>query len=142
MATAAVAGNEPWMQKATGEDGSEFFTRHCGDGVGENRAEPSADKTILGTQRYCLCSQKFGTASEPSQHGRGKGWLGWELLAQELRTPFPGAPPNAMCLKHSQGSAGQRQLHRCGAPGGVSEHSKDSWCHSSAAGRQQLPSQP
>lgn len=107
---AGGAGNEPRMQKATGEDGSEFFTSRCGEGAGKNRAEPSAEETVLGAERRLLVLTQIwdctGAQDIHPSAGTGRAGSSQPCPALSLGSPFPRAPPNATGLKHSRGVLG------------------------------------
>ena len=143
---AGGAGNEACMQRAPGEDGSEFFTSRCGEGAGKTRAEPSAEATVVGTERRLLALteswDRTGAQEIHPSSGVGRAGSSQACPALSLGSPFPGAPPSAAGLKHSRGSPRQRRPRGCGARGGAALHRKDSWWHSSGTGREQLPSQP
>lgn len=127
-------GNEPCMQKAAGEDGSEFFSSHCGEGAGNNRAEPSAEETARAHRDL---GAPWGPR-HPSQRRRGKGCLGWEPLAvPSAQEPLSQGSPKRDVSETRPEESWAAAPARLWAPGGAALHRKDSWWHG-----QDLPSQP
>ena len=115
---AGGAGNEACMQRAPGEDGSEFFTSRCGEGAGKTRAEPSAEATVVGTERRLLALteswDRTGAQEIHPSSGVGRAGSSQACPALSLGSPFPGAPPSAAGLKHSRGSPQQRHPRAAG----------------------------